>query len=157
MNPYQEIEKLKEENDQLRHDNEELRKDIRQFKEDIKTLVTKVLSLEERISGYEKPKNSRNSSIPPSHDYTRSSKARSLRESSGRKPGGQPGHQGINLEMNSNPDQIIPYIPQYCTCCGLDISQIQAEFVEKRQEIVLPVIKPICVEHQIFRRTCICG
>jgi transposase len=29
--------------------------------------------------------------------------------------------------------------------------------VERRQEIVLPEIKPMVVEHQIFRRTCICG
>ena len=143
MNQDQEIERLVNEN--------------RELKEIIKNLLAKITSLEERLLQYEKPKNSRNSSIPPSHDYKRTSKTRSLRETSDKKPGGQPGHQGTTLEMVEKPDQIISHIPHYCTCCGCDISQIQMEFVERRQEIVLPVIKPIYVEHQIFQRTCACG
>jgi transposase len=150
VNPYQEIDRLKKENEELRIEN-------RQFKEDIKTLIAKVDSLAKLLSRYEKPKNSGNSSIPPSHDYMRSSKTRSLREPSGKKQGGQPGHTGTTLEMAGNPDRIIPYIPRYCTCCGHDMGHVYAEFVEKRQEIVFPVIKPICVEHQVFQRTCICG
>ena len=150
MNPYQEIERLKKENEEFREEN-------RRLKEIIETLLAKVASLEERLSRYEKPKNSRNSSIPPSHDYTRTLKTRSLREPSGKKQGGQPGHQGMTLAMVENPDQIISHVPQSCTCCGRDISQIHAEFVESRQEVVLPDIKPIYVEHQAFKRTCVCG
>jgi predicted RNase H-like nuclease (RuvC/YqgF family) len=61
VNPYQEIDRLKKENEELRIEN-------RQFKEDIKTLIAKVDSLAKLLSRYEKPKNSGNSSIPPSHD-----------------------------------------------------------------------------------------
>jgi len=113
--------------------------------------------LKARLNRFENPKNSRNSSIPPSHDYSRPPKTRSLREQSGKKPGGQPGHEGATLEMVEKPDKIIEHIPQYCTCCGRDMSQIQAELVERRQEVVLPVIQPIFVEHQAFQRTCTCG
>lgn len=150
MNLIQEI-------DRLRKENEELRKENQQLKEIIQTLIVRIASLEERLARYENPKNSRNSSIPPSHDYSRASKTRSLRESSGKKPGGQPGHEGTTLEMVENPDEIIEHIPHFCTCCGRDISQVHAELVESRQEIILPVIQPIYVEHQAFQRTCTCG
>lgn len=143
MNLYQEIERLRKENLQL--------------KEIIQTLLEKIASLEERLSRYENPKNSRNSSIPPSQDYTRTSKDRSLRESSGKKPGGQQGHKGVTLKMVEKPDKVVEHIPEFCRCCGYDISQLPADFVEKRQEVVLPVIKPIYVEHRVYQRTCICG
>lgn len=134
-----------------------LKKENQQQKEFIQTLLTKVASLEERLSRYENPKNSRNSSVPPSHDYSRPPKTRSLRGPSDKKPGGQPGHEGTTLEMVEKPDEVIEHIPAFCTCCGCDISQLQAELVESRQEVVLPVIEPIYVEHQIFKRTCPCG
>jgi transposase len=150
VNPYKEILRLKKEN-------EELRKENQQLKEIIQNLIIRISSLEERLDRYENPKNSRNSSIPPSHDYSRPPKTRSLREPSGKKPGGQPGHEGTTLEMVEKPDEIIKHIPQFCTCCGRDISQIPAELVDSRQEVVLPVIKPIFIEHQAFQRTCTCG
>ncbi len=45
--------------------------------------------LRERLAKYENPKNSRNSSIPPSQDENRPKKNQSLRKSSGKKPGGR--------------------------------------------------------------------
>jgi transposase len=117
-----------------------------------------IAELKARLDRYENPKNSRNSSIPPSQDYTRPpKKTQSLREPSSKKPGGQPGHEGTTLEMTKTPDKIIQHIPQYCNCCGRDISQIHAELVESRQEVVLPVIQPVFIEHQAFKRICICG
>jgi len=140
LNPWKEIERLKREHEEV-----------------IKSLLAKIASLEERLAKYEHPKNSRNSSIPPSHDYSRPPKTQSLRESSGKKPGGQPGHEGTTLQMTDQPDQTIQHIPQYCTCCGRDISQISAIKVESRQQIELPLIVPIYIEHQSFEKTCLCG
>jgi transposase len=150
LDPYLEIRQLKKENEELRKENQHL-------KEIINTLLSKISSLETRLARVENPKNSRNSSIPPSHDYSRPPKTRSLRERSGKKPGGQPGHEGITLEMVENPDKFIEHIPQFCTCCGLDMSKIQPALVERRQEVVLPVIQPVFIEHQVFQRTCACG
>jgi transposase len=71
----------------------------------ISTLIQKVdeLSLENaelrnRLSKYETPKNSNNSSIPPSKDENRP-RCRSLREQTGRKPGGQKGREVNTLKM----------------------------------------------------------
>jgi transposase len=150
VNPFQKI-------DPRDKELEELRKENLQLKEIIQTFIVRISSLEERLSRYENPKNSRNSSIPPSHDYSRIPKTRSLRESSGKKPGGQPGHEGTTLEMVEKPDEVIEHIPQFCTCCGRDISHVHADLVEIRQEVVLPVIQPIFIEHQAFQRTCTFG
>ena len=61
-------------------------------------------------------KDSRNSSLPPSTD--RRKRARSLRERSGRKPGGQVGHPGSTLSFIEKPDRLIIHEPQACHLCG---------------------------------------
>ena len=116
-----------------------------------------IANLQSRLDRYENPKNSRNSSIPPSHDYSRPQRTKSLREPSDKKPGGQPGHEGTTLQMVENPDEMIEHIPQFCTCCGRDLSQVQAELVESRQQILIPKIEPVYIEHQSFQKTCPCG
>ena len=118
----------------------------------------KVISdLKTRLDKFENPKNSRNSSIPPSQDYTRPPHTKSLRECSGKKPGGQHGHKGATLPMVESPDEIIKHTPQFCSSCGRDISLFQSKFIERRQEVVLPKIEPIIIEHQVFECTCTCG
>ena len=111
----------------------------------------------EKLAKYENPKNSRNSSIPPSKDENRLFKSKSLREKSGKKPGGQPGHEGKTLEMVSSPDEIFEHIPMFCKHCGLDLSYLPTEMVERRQIVEIPPIKPVYIEHQAFARTCTCG
>ena len=113
--------------------------------------------LKARLDRFDNPKNSGNSSIPPSHDFTKPKRTKSLRKPSGKKSGGQLGHEGVTLEMSETPDEIVEHKSHYCNCCGCDISQIPTEFVERRQEILLPEIKPIIIEHQIFQCTCTCG
>jgi uncharacterized coiled-coil protein SlyX len=68
--------------------------------------------------------NSRNSSKPPSSDgYSKPSpKKRSLRERSGRKPGGQEDHEGAHLARVEVPDRQIPHEPECCEGCGRDLA-----------------------------------
>src|SRR5690606_29142341 len=102
-------------------------------------------------------KNSRNSSVPPSKDENRSLKNQSLRTKSGKKAGGQPGHKGSTLEMAANPDQVIDHKPDFCNCCGNDLSNAPEELLQKRQVVDIPVILPSYMEHRVFRKICSCG
>lgn len=129
--------------------------------QDIQSIVAELIlinkSLMNRLAKYENPKNSSNSSIPPSKDENRPFKSKSLRESSGKKPGGQPGHEGRTLEMVAVPDMIVSHNPLYCNHCGLNMSHLPSSIIEKRQVVEIPPIKPIYIEHQVFARTCTCG
>ncbi len=114
---------------------EDLTNHVGQLENEIKDLKRENEILKEKLSKYENPRNSNNSSIPPSKDENRLFKSKSLREKTGRRPGGQKGHEGTTLEMTSDPNEIIDHYPEYCECCGKDIGAIVGEFVERRQEV----------------------
>jgi transposase len=113
--------------------------------------------LNQQLEKYRTPKNSGNSSKPPSSDLPKIQKTQSLRTPSGKKPGGQPGHEGTTLKISGTPDTIQQHIPNYCTCCGEDLSRYQAHHIGRRQVIDIPPIKPIVTEHQQFEVHCRCG
>ena len=102
-------------------------------------------------------KNSRNSSIPPSKDENRPPKTKSLRWASGKKPGGQKGHEGNTLQMVATPDEVIEYHPSFCNSCGNDIASFTSLERGVRQVVDIPPIKPIYTEHRIFSKQCSCG
>ena len=123
----------------------------------ISTLMLRVDDLEKELSVYKNRKNSGNSHIPPSVDLTKPKRNQSLREKSGKKPGGQRGHEGSTLTFSAAPDEIISYIPQYCHHCGDDLTQVPAIALSKRQVIDIPKPVAICTEHQAFSKICSCG
>jgi uncharacterized coiled-coil protein SlyX len=63
-------------------------------------------------------KDSSNSSKPPSTDGFRKAKTSSLRQSSGKKPGGQLGHTGHTVVLFPNPAKIIEKKPAAVCSCG---------------------------------------
>jgi len=122
--------------------------------------------LKERLAVYQTPKDSHNSSIPPSKDSlaTQGKKAkkllatRSLREKSGKPKGGQKGHKGNTLEMASEPDSIIEHQPYFCTHCGNDLSDIEGSIIESRQVVDIPMpVRPFVTEHRMIEKRCTCG
>ena len=74
---------------------------IDELKEENEQLKARVQELENRLA-----QNSRNSSKPPSSDGFKRPMTQSLREKTGRKPGGQPGHEGHTLKIVDNPQHI---------------------------------------------------
>ena len=124
---------------------------------EVKKLRKENVGLKERLAKYENPKNSRNSSIPPSKDENRPKRNNSLRKKTGLKPGGQKGHKGKTLMVSDSPDIIKEILPDYCNKCGKDLSDIESMLYKKRQVIDIPPIKPIITEYQTFSRTCSCG
>lgn len=121
------------------------------------SLIKRVTDLEAELAVYKNKKNSSNSHTPPSKDENRPQKNQSLREKSDKKVGGQPGHEGKTLECSAIIDEVVNHVPNYCNCCGEDLSDVTESIIEMRQVIDIPVIKPICVEHRIYRKICRCG
>ena len=123
----------------------------------VDTLEKENAFLKDRLAKYENPKNSRNSSLPPSKDENRPKKNQSLRKPTGRKPGGQKGREGKTLEMSANPDVVIKLQPDYCTMCGASLQEMPPIKQNSRQVVDIPPIKAVYTEYQIFSKVCNCG
>lgn len=123
----------------------------------VDALTAQVQMLQAEVKRLKTPKNSGNSSLPPSRDLFRI-KNQSLREKSDKKPGGQPGHKGETLLMSPDPDKVIEHRPDgICPRCGKAHTEGKYEMIGKRQVIDIPMIKASIVEHRIFQSACSCG
>jgi transposase len=131
-------------------------KEISLLKQEVSRLTKENAELRERLSHYEHRKDSHNSNLPSSKDPIGPKKNVNLRKKSGLKSGGQLGHPGQSLEMQS-PDKIEILEPNYCTCCGRDLSDISGEEVCRRQQIDIPPILPIVTEYRKIRKICSCS
>ncbi len=97
---------------------------------------------------------SRNSSKPPSSDPPSAPK-REKREGSGRRPGGQPGHEGHRRAMVESPDLTLTHRPPSCSGCGSDLAGVADDgdpFVHQVSEL-LEVLASV-VEHRRARVCC---
>lgn len=113
--------------------------------------------LRKKLSKYETPKHSGNSSIPPSKDENRIRANQSLRKSTKKKPGGQVGHQGKTLEMTSTPDKTIRLTPNYCRQCGSSLEHKLGQRESIRQVIDIPPIQTMVTQYESYSKICNCG
>ena len=81
--------------------------------ETLKLLSEENARLKEQIN-----KNSNNSSKPPSSDGFNKPNPKSLRKPSGKKQGGQKGHEGKGFSTMQSPDEIIKHITSKCIGCA---------------------------------------
>lgn len=123
-------------------------------------LSAQVAALSEEVTSLRAKlgKNSSNSSKPPSSDGL-TKKTRSLRESSGKKPGGQPGHKGSTLkQVMAEPTHIVTHpLDAQCESCGQALPVDQAEVAERRQVLDIPPSPCEVTEHRIMKLKCTCG
>ena len=101
--------------------------------------------------------NSSNSGKPPSSDGLKKKPARvsSLRERSGKRPGGQPGHPGKTLSRTETPDAIVDHFPNACDGCGGALSEAETDGHTSRQVFDLPEPQPLVVtEHRAHHCRC---
>jgi transposase len=114
----------------------------------------RIAELEARLA-----QTSRNSSKPPSSEGLGKPppRKRSLRKKSGRKPGGQDGHEGTTLIQATRPDHIRRHEPPACGRCGAGLAGCPVTFVERRQVFDLPPMQVEVTEHQLIERECGCG
>jgi transposase len=117
--------------------------------EQIAALRAEMDELKRRIG-----QSSRNSSMPPSSDPPGAPK-RAAREGSGRKPGGQPGHEGHRRAMVENPDETLTHRPPCCSGCGTDLAGVADDgdpFVHQVSELLEVLVR--VVEHRRARVCC---
>jgi transposase len=112
----------------------------------------RIAELEARLK-----QNSRNSSKPPSSEGLGKPAPRSLRKKSGRRPGGQAGHEGTTLAQVARPDREVRHEPGCCGRCAAGLTGRPVTGVERRQVFDLPPVKAEVTEHQLIERECACG
>ena len=157
-----EVGRLNKTVNELTVENARLNRRIEALNVEIRALKYENKDLRERLSKYEDPqppKNSSNSSVPPSKEgFGDEIKRRtsSLREKSGKKPGGQPGHEGNTRLMSGQPDETEDIQPNYCRECGRELSGIEGK-EEYREECVGVRIIPVIKRFRFLNKTCTCG
>lgn len=137
----------------------ELRAQNAEFEARIVKQDAQIAELRERLD-----QNSRNSSKPPSSDgYEKPSpKKRSLRKRSGRKPGGQEGHEGAHLKRVEVPDSRIVHEPEGpCEGCGRDLADAEELDGQEESRQVIDIPEKMArevIEHIVKHRRCsACG
>jgi len=119
------------------------------------SLKARLAELERRLG-----LNSSNSGKPPSSDgLTKPARVRSLRDRSGKKPGGQRGHRGETLRQVAEPDVVVDHYPPACSGCGAGLDQDTSVSHSARQVFDLPDPRPLVVtEHRAHDCRCAaCG
>ena len=125
-------------------------------------LIALLLAQEARIAELERRLglNSSNSGKPPSSDgLKKPPRVSSLRERSGKKTGGQPGHPGETLRRSEAPDAVVDHYPAQCGACGAPLTEAMATDFVSRQVFDLPEPQPLIVtEHRAHGCRCAaCG
>src|SRR5438874_708664 len=158
-----------EELDQLRAEKTVLREALRRkdeelqqshqanqdLREGLKQAIEAIDYLQERVKALEgqQAKDSHNSNLPPSSNrFVRPPK--SLRQKSGKKPGGQPGHRGHHLRQVETPDEVLLHPVERCESCQHDLREHPAEIPERRQVMDLPVKRLWVTEHRVEEKQC---
>jgi len=139
---------------------DEVRAAYRQGEEAVVLLVAKLVMLyqvqEARIQALEDRlnKDSHNSSKPPTSDGLKKLPKHGLRHKSGKKSGGQIGHEGHRLEPVSEPDHIEVYPVLRCHRCQVALEKVETQGYEKRQVFEPPKMRLEVTEHRGEIKTC---
>lgn len=125
--------------------------------EEIEKLKARIAELESGVKPV--PKTSANSSVPPSKNPIGIPHTQSLRKSSGRKTGGQKGHQGSTRLQAENVTGAERWYPAaVCPQCGKPLDMDTATVCARRQVVDIPL--PIAAEvfdHLQMQVKCSCG
>lgn len=134
----------------------ELTNEIKGLNSQVEKLSKENKALGERVQSLEKQtqKNSNNSSKPPSTDGFKK-KTKTLRTKSGKKPGGQEGHDGKTLELTENPDEIIVHTVDKCDICGESLQDVAPDRIIVRQVVDIPETKVKVTEYRSEVKKCL--
>lgn len=153
---HHEVHQLQQEKQVLREALAEAIQAIERLQEHAKDLEGQIDVLLDRVKTLEgqQAKDSHNSSLPPSSDrFVR--RPKSLKQKSGKKPGGQPGHPGHHLKPVEQPDTVVVHPVERCEHCQRDMRACPATIIERRQVIDLPTKRLWVTEHHVEEKQCL--
>jgi transposase len=136
---------------------EELIKIIVDQQQTLLELSQTIVELKKEIEELKHPvrKDSTNSSIPTSKEQI--PRTRSQRKKSGKKAGGQPGHEGHQRERHPHPDQTVMVQASHCSHCGSSLAEVAGTLGQIAQHVDIPPITPLIIEYQQVIKVCTCG
>ena len=136
----------------------QLNRNIDRLNADLRKRDKRIGELETELAKYKTPdKNSGNSSTPPSKESIKAEvvrRTKTLRKPTGRKPGGQQGHEGSTLEMTQTPDETEDVSASYCTRCGASLEDCERILDYVTQIVSIPELKPIVKEIRHYITLC---
>lgn len=119
-----------------------------EYEAKLSDLAEQVKQLQERLHT-----DSHNSSKPPSSDGS-ARRPYPKRQSSNRKPGGQPGHEGMTLKRVAVPDRIVVHRASGRCRCGCSVRGQPVAGYERRQVFELPPVQVEVTEHRAEVKNC---
>jgi len=139
-----------------KYDKSELLEEVLELRERVLELEEVTLKQAEALKALQDQvaKTSENSGKPPSSDGLKKPRTRSLRNSEGRKVGGQKGHEGKTLLSVSEPDYIEVHEVRHCPHCAYDLSEVEGEEIGGRQVFDIPAVRIEVTEHRVEVKDC---
>ena len=136
------IESLLKQNQMLLEKNNTLIEQVDSLSKTIDELNATIKELREQLN-----KNSGNSSKPPSSDGFKKV-PKSLREKSGKKRGGQKGHQGTHLAVLSKPDEVKQHMHADCNSCPYRDKCAAKACVKETRNVIDAVVEVNITAHE---------
>jgi transposase len=146
---------IKAEKARLQAENEQMRREIAALRQQLSVALQVIEQMQQRMQELEAQlqQDSHNSHWPPSRDKGRG-QSKSLRKPSGKKAGGQAGHEGRTLKMVSEPEQMVVHRLTQCVACGSNLVGVVAVAEERRQVFDLPPLQMVVTEHRAEAIVC---
>lgn len=127
-----------------------------QFEKEVKALRSEL----EKLGGKYVEKDSSNSDTPPTKQSIKKQivqRTKSLRQPSGKKPGGQEGHEGHSISKTQTPDGTEEHKVKVCPHCGCAILDDAEQTCIKSTQVIDitgPMSLPYVTEHKAYSTVC---